>query len=157
MSLPGTNLLTEAQNLKGMSYAAVRCHDLILGPFITLGMFDPSEKIVAPDVPDDVHLRIQEFDIKRYIDTYAERLDLEKFKLRWLDNFHHVEPGDILVLAIGDTPCHLGWAASPRGPVRHMLHSWNPDPSRPQLGSVRYDLIHPRVFSVSAVARIEEA
>ena len=157
MSLPGFKLLLEAQKLKGMSYTAVRCHDLILTPFIKLGMFDPDEKIVDPDVPDDVHLRIEEFNIKLYIDSYAERLNLDKFKLRWLEEFSHVEPGDILILSISNTPCHLGWAASPRGPARHMLHSWNPDPSRPQLGSVRYDLIHPRVFSVSAVARIEEA
>lgn len=155
MSLPGSKLLIEAQKLRGMSYLAVRCHDLILNPFITLGMFDPGEEIVAPDVPDDVHLRIEDFDIKLYIDSYAERLKLDEFKLRWLDDLSHVEPGDILILSVGSTPCHLGWAASPLGPVRHMLHSWNPDPARPHLGSVRYDIVHPRVFSVSAVARIE--
>lgn len=156
MTLVGTSLLSIAKTYLGAPYTDVRCHDLIFRPFQALCLFE--EGTIGPGVPDNIHVVVDDFDVRAYVENYGAQLR-EEYALQWLDNFHNVEPGDILLLRVGGSSkiCHLGWSVSPRGPVRHMLHSWNPIPDRPELGSVRYDLVHPRVFSVEAVARIDAA
>lgn len=153
MTLIGSTLLIEARKLLGSSYTDVRCHDLILKPLKQLGLFGDSP--CYPVVPLNHHEDIDSLDVRVLVDEYGKRL-IGDYNLVWWEKKHDIEPGDILLLRVNGSrqPCHLAWAASPRGPARHMLHAWNPDPTRPQLGSVRFDLVHPRVFTVDSVARI---